>query len=223
MKNKFRILTLMTLIVMTLVGCDDAETKELKSLHKLGYEQAVEQYPEKLKSNVYWEPIRVLDYIIGDGSVMGITLSIDKNSEAYKVYKELAENEFENAEKMDALKYGFRNGYFDCLKNRAEYLSSTKGEKYLKNYLSSITEVNRKNVSDSIKLKVKDAIISYADFIYNELVLYEEENGEYTGEQLTVHDKFFSADDKFSKQIGNVNSNPLYNFANTEVWFQEYK
>lgn len=218
MKNKFKILILIGLIATVLVGCDDAETKEFKSLYKLGYEQGVEQYHDQ---TLIYRPIDILDDIIGDGSVWSIESYIEKDSLAYKKYSELAENEFENAEKIDALMYGFRSGYFYSLKNSAEYLSSTKGEKYLKNYLGSITEAHGKSVSDSNKLSAKDAIISYANYMYNSFIQYEEENGEYIGEQLTINNSFFEAKNEFDKLIST--SNPLYEFAVKKVWTQEYK
>ena len=46
MKNIFKILVIAIVSAITLVGCDDAETKEFKSLHKLGYEQALKEYTE---------------------------------------------------------------------------------------------------------------------------------------------------------------------------------
>lgn len=212
MKNKFKILVIAIVSAITLVGCDDAETKEFKSLHKLGYEQALKEYSmvkdnpnisnQSFQTFGNESPISKLENKISPDTRTSNSLSYDErfeNDDAYKKYEELKKDEFNNNEKIQALLYGYRKGFFDSVKNSVEFVSSKKGEKSINDYLNKIKEINGLEISSATKLELKNTIINYANIVLEQLNIYEKENGEYIGALVPISEDLQSIDDEFTK------------------------
>lgn len=221
MKNKLRILTLITLIAIMIVGCDNAETKELKSLHNLGYEHAVKEYNSyEATESIYGPrkpPVAILEKKVANESPIDVSC----DNELYETYKELLVEEYQNAEKIDALESGYRKGFFDCVKNSVEFVSSKKGKKSIDNYLNGIDEVNGYRIDDDTKATVKDTIIMYSDTVLEEINLYEKENGKYTGSLTSVSESLSDLNDKlyYFVKVNNMPMRMLSRYAYMNVWY----